>query len=127
VNNHADDATDCLSVVKTGTKVEWGTSGKFKLINTCSYPVEAAWCANTKACEGHAGNLWTIGAGRDYPIFFADESAPDIRVGACRVQSQRTSKVDVVADGRGAGQIDTSHKPPQPAPGVSIMQDHSCD
>lgn len=127
INNHADDATDCLSVVKTGTKVEWGTSGKFKLINTCSYPVEAAWCANTKACEGHAGNLWTIGAGRDYPIFFADESAPDIRVGACRVQSQRTSKVDVVADGRGAGQIDTSHKPPQPAPGVSIMQDHTCD
>jgi hypothetical protein len=127
VNNHADDATDCLSVVKTGTKVEWGTNGKFKLINTCSYPVEAAWCANTKDCESHVGNLWTIGAGRDYPIFFADESAPDIRVGACRIQSQRTSKVDVVADGRGAGQIDTSHKPPQPAPGVSIMQDHSCD
>jgi hypothetical protein len=127
VNNHADDATDCLSVVKTGTKVEWGTNGKFKLINTCSYPVEAAWCANTKDCESHVGNLWTIGAGRDYPIFFADESAPDIRVGACRIQSQRTSKVDVVADGRGAGQIDTSHKPPQPAPGVSIMQDHTCD
>jgi hypothetical protein len=127
VHNHANDATSCLSVVATGTKVEWGAAGKFKLVNTCSYPVQASWCANTSDCQSGHGNLWSIGAGKDYPIFFADASAPDIRVGACRTGSYATSKVDVVANGAGASMVDTAHDAPQPAPGVSIMPNHKCD
>jgi hypothetical protein len=127
LHNHANDATSCLSVVATGTKVEWGASGKFKLVNTCGYPVAASWCANTRDCDSGIGNLWTIGAGKDYPIFFADPAHPDIRVGACRTGAQATNKVDVVANNNGVSMVDTAHDPPQPASGVSIMPGHKCD
>lgn len=87
-HNGANDATNCISVALTGTRVEWGIDGKMRMVNTCEYPVAVSWCANTHDCEGGHGNLWTINPGQEWPIFFVDIDHPDVRIGACRVAPQ---------------------------------------
>jgi len=125
LHNNENDATQCLKVVPTGTRQEWGTNGKFKLVNTCGFPVVASWCANKGECEGNHGSMWSISAGKDYPIFFADPANPFIQVGACRT-AKDSKPIPSEAAMRRAGGFNERHNEPVPAAGVEIMRGHTC-
>ena len=92
------------------------------ITNTCSYPVEVAWCANVRECNGPGGNLWTIGAGRGYPIFFSDEANPYIEISACRTGANAKPLPGPY------GSFSEDHLPPHPAsaPAVHVMTKHIC-
>jgi hypothetical protein len=126
LHNAANDVTQCLQVIPTRVRREWGTSARFRLANRCGFPVEASWCANARECGAGHGNLWTIRANSDYPIFFADPDAPYIRVGGCRTRADRVPLPSDAAINRQGG-IDTRHNDPPAAPGVGIMQGHVCE
>ena len=117
-----NDATPCIRVDATGNKIEWGVEGRYKLVNVCSYPLEVAWCANVKECNGPGGNLWTIDAGKDYPIFFSDETNPYIEVGACLIGATAKPLPGPY------GSFSELHKSPHPssAPGVHQMTKNMC-
>ena len=117
-----NDATPCVRVDATGNKVEWGVEGRYRITNTCSYPVEVAWCANVRECNGPGGNLWTIGAGRGYPIFFSDEANPYIEISACRTGANAKPLPGPY------GSFSEDHLPPHPAsaPAVHVMTKHIC-
>lgn len=119
----ANDMTQCMKVVPTGTRLEWGTSGKFKMINTCSDTVNVSWCANRAECDGDHGNLWTLRPGMEWPIFFADPADPYIRVGACRNMGKPVPPDAQLAR---QGGVSTRHNDPPVAPGVGIMPNHKC-
>ncbi len=126
LHNVLNDATACLRVQPTGVISEWGTEGHYRLYNTCSYPVEASWCANAKECAGGGGNLWKIRAGSYWPVFFADPQKPVIMVGACRTdEAKRPPPSD--ADIARQGGVSEAREAPQPAPGVSLLPSHRCD
>ena len=94
-------------------------------VRACLALGQRAHCQEVGVGERH--DFVVRSGGKDYPIFFADPAHPDIRVGACRTGAQATNKVDVVANNNGVSMVDTAHDPPQPSPGVSIMQGHKCD
>lgn len=58
------DATGCLQVI-------WPKDGRgaARIANSCGYAVEAAWCVVGVDCKPGYTNRWTIGAGRQYPIY----------------------------------------------------------
>jgi len=123
VHNGANDATECVRVEVTGTRVEWGSTGKMRMVNTCSYPVAVLWCANTQQCETTPGNLQTINAGQEWPIFFSDPENPDVRLGACRIGAQAVAAVGP------NGTFTSDHRDPAPgAPaGVRAWTRNTCD
>jgi len=125
IHNRANDATACIRVEPTGAQMEWGIEGRYRLRNSCSYPISASWCANTNECGGNRGNMWTIAPGKDWPIYFADVANPNIQVGACKAGDARQPPLGqqgVERTGFNAGR-DT----PAPAPGVSLLTRHRCD
>lgn len=125
IHNRANDATACIRVEPTGAQMEWGIEGRYRLRNSCSYPISASWCANTDECGGNRGNMWTIAPGKDWPIYFADVANPNIQVGACKAGDARQPPLGqqgVERTGFNAGR-DT----PAPAPGVSLLTRHRCD
>ncbi|MFT3725240.1 MAG: hypothetical protein QM773_16845 [Hyphomonadaceae bacterium] len=126
LHNRENDATDCIKVEPTGVREEWGMEGRFRLRNTCSYPVEASWCANAAECSTGRGNTWKIPASKTWPIFFADPSNPQIGIGACRTGADAKPLASDAAIAV-AGGVNTSHKQPTPAPGVSVMPSHQCE
>lgn len=121
-HNSANDVTACLKVQPTGTRQEWGTSGKMKLVNSCGFPVAASWCANAQDCAGGHGNLWTIDAGKDWPLFFSDPQNPHIEVGGCRTAATASPPPPP-----GAPAPLSKHQDPQPAAGVTFLHNHTCD
>lgn len=125
VHNQANDATGCLKVIPTGVVSEWGIEGRYRLLNTCSYPVEAAWCSSTAECDGGRGNLWTIRPSGGYPIFGGDPDNPDIRVGGCKggdAKAPPLGQQDVERTG-----FSEARAMPVPAPGVSLLSNHRCE
>ncbi len=117
-----NDATPCVRVDATGNKIEWGVEGRYRIVNTCSYPVDVSWCANVRECNGPGGNLWTIRAGKDYPIFFSDETNPYIEISACH-----TGANALPLPGPN-GSFSEAHLPPHPAsaPVVHVMTKNMC-
>lgn len=126
LHNRLNDVTPCLAVDPTGVREEWGMEGRFRIRNTCSFPVEASWCANKKECESGHGSLWKLPPKGTWPIFFADVGNPTIGIGGCRTEE---TKRPLPSDGAiaAAGGINTRHKQPMPYPGVGIMPNHRCD
>lgn len=126
MHNSLNDATSCLKVEPTGVRVEWGIEGRFRLINTCGFPVAASWCANVQECGQGRGNLWTLPPGKDWPIFFADPGNPSIQVGGCRAgQAKRPLPSDAEINRQGG--VSEARSPPVPAPGVSLLTSHRCE
>lgn len=126
LHNRLNDATACLRVQPTGVISEWGMEGHFRLYNTCSFPVEASWCANAEECDSGRGSLWKMRPGSHWPIFFADPLKPRIEVGACRTdEAQRPPPSD--GDIARQGGVSEARDAPQPAPGVSLRAAHRCD
>lgn len=126
LHNRLNDVTPCLAVDPTGVREEWGMEGRFRIRNTCSFPVEASWCANKKECESGHGSLWKLPPKATWPIFFADVANPMIGIGGCRTdETKRPLPSDAAINA--AGGINTSHKQPMPYPGVAIMPGHRCD
>ena len=126
LHNRANDVTPCLAVDPTGVREEWGIEGRYRIRNTCSFPVEAAWCANKKECSTGRGNRWTIGPKKTWPIYFADIANPEIGIGGCRTEDKRAALPSDAAISA-AGGIQTAHKSPMPFPGVTIMPGHRCE
>jgi len=126
LHNRLNDVTPCLAVDPTGVREEWGMEGRFRIRNTCSFPVEASWCANKKECESGRGSLWKLPPKGTWPIFFADVANPVIGIGGCRTEEDRRPLPSDAAIAA-AGGINTSHKQPMPYPGVSAMPNHRCD
>lgn len=126
VHHAANDMTQCLKVEATGAREEWGMAGRFRIKNTCGSAVRASWCANEMECSSGHGNLWTIPAGSDWPIFFADPNNPFIRVGGCKVASESVPLPSDAALAR-AGGLYSRHSEPPSAPGVGSMPGHSCE
>lgn len=126
LHNRANDATACLKVEKTGVTSEWGIEGRYRLVNSCGYPVEASWCANTAECFSGRGNLWTIRAGGDYPIFFGDPTNPDIQVGGCKAGAAKEAPL-AQQPGINQSGVNEAREMPAPAPGVSLLTNHRCE
>jgi hypothetical protein len=126
IHNNANDATQCLKVEPTSVRSEWGIQGRFRLINTCNFPVEASWCANELECTSGHGNLWTLRGGTDWPIFFASLTSPMIRVGACKALWAKQPFPSEAALARTGG-INARHNYPPSAPGVGRMTGHLCE
>ncbi len=125
VHNRANDATACIRVEPTGVQQEWGIEGRYRLRNTCGYPISASWCANGAECALGRGNLWTIRAGGEWPIFFADPTRPHIQVGACKAGEARQPPLGQ-QNVEQAG-FSEDRDLPAPAPGVSLLMNHRCD
>jgi hypothetical protein len=126
MHNSLNDATACLRVEPTGARTEWGIEGRYRLINSCDYPVSASWCANTRECETGRGNLWTIRPRGGYPIFFADPANPQIQVGGCREgEGKRPWPSDAALNRQGG--VSEARAQPIPAVGVSLLLSHRCD
>ncbi len=70
-HNPANDATACITVQQDG-------NGR-RLVNTCGYAIETAWCIAETEC-GRSGNLWTIAAGGRWPV----SNEGTVRYAACR-------------------------------------------
>lgn len=123
-HNGANDATECMRVFPTETKLEWGINGKVEMINTCPYPVSVTWCANERECNGGAGSTWILRAGQQWPIFFADPVNTNIRIGACRIGANATPTPQP-----GQPLPPDRHLPPAAgsAPGVEPMTNNYCD
>ncbi len=102
---------------------EWGIEGRYRLVNTCGYPVEASWCANKTECDTGRGNLWSILPNNSWPIFFA---GAEIKVGGCKAGDAK-QPLPSDADIAQAGGINESHQQPMPYPGVSVMPGHRCE
>lgn len=126
LHNRENDATDCVRVEPTGVRQEWGMEGRYRIVNTCGYPIEASWCANSEECGAGRGNTWKIPANGKWPIFFADPTNPEIGVGACRTGAQAKPLPSDAAIAA-AGGVNTSHLQPAPQPGVGAMQNHRCE
>lgn len=127
MHNRLNDATACLKVEPTGARQEWGIEGRYRLVNTCGYPVEASWCANKTECDTGRGNLWTIPPNNNWPIFFAGAGGPlDIKVGGCKAGDAK-QPLPSDAEIAQAGGINESHQQPTPYPGVSVMPSHRCE
>lgn len=126
LHNRLNDVTPCLAVDPTGVREEWGMEGRFRIRNTCSFPVEASWCANKTECDAGRGSLWKLPPKGTWPIFFADVANPTIGIGGCRTEEDRQPLPSDAAIAA-AGGINTSHKQPIPSPGVSAMPNHRCD
>lgn len=126
VHNRANDATACLKVEPTGVVSEWGIEGRFRLVNTCSHPVEASWCANTAECSEGRGSTWTIRPRGDYPIFFADADNPTIGVGACKAGDAKQPPLGEQREVARTG-FSEARDLPQQAKGVTLLQTHRCE
>ncbi|ALL14304.1 hypothetical protein [Caulobacter henricii] len=126
LHNSLNDATACLRVQPTGVRTEWGIEGRYRLINTCDYPVSASWCANTRECELKRGNLWTIRPRGGYPIYFADLANPQIQIGGCR-EGDGKRPLPSDADLSRQGGVSEARAQPIPAVGVSLLPSHRCD
>lgn len=126
LHRNANDATQCLQVERTGTQVEWGIEGRFRIINRCDYQIEASWCANTAECTQGFGSTWKLNPGVDWPIYFSDPDRPFIRVGACRTEANRISLPSDAAL-RQPGAVNSRHNDPPAALGVARMQSHICE
>lgn len=126
LHNRLNDVTPCLAVDPTGVREEWGMEGRYRIRNTCSFPVEASWCANKSECTTGRGSTWKLPPKGVWPIFFADLANPQIGIGGCRTEENR---IPLPSDAAlsAAGGINTSHKPPIPYPGVTILPGHRCD
>ncbi len=126
LHRNANDATQCLQVERTGTQVEWGIEGRFRIVNRCNYQVEASWCANTSECTQGFGSTWKLDPGFDWPIYFSDPDSPFIRVGGCRTEANR---IPLPSDAalRQPGAVNTRHNDPLVTPGVGRMQGHICE
>ncbi len=74
------DATGCLQVI-------WPKDGRgaARLANSCGYAVEATWCVVGVDCKPGYSNLWTIGAGRQYPVYgTGDGQTHRVEYAACK-------------------------------------------
>lgn len=125
VHNRANDATACIAVEPTGVQMEWGMEGRYRLRNTCSYPIDASWCANISECGGSRGSSWTISPGKDWPIYFADITNPFIQVGACKAGDAKQPPLG--QQGVEHTGFNATRDQPAPAPGVSLLSSHRCD
>lgn len=126
VHNRANDATACLKVEPTGVISEWGIEGRFRLINSCGYPVEASWCANNAECSTGRGSTWTIRGGGNYPIFFADADNPNIAVGGCKAGEAKQPPLGEQPGINRTG-FSEARDMPQAAAGVTLMPNHRCE
>lgn len=126
VHNRANDATACLKVEPTGVISEWGIEGRFRLINSCGYPVEASWCANNTECSTGRGSTWTIRGGGNYPIFFADADNPNIAVGGCKAGEAKQPPLGEQPGINRTG-FSEARDMPQAAAGVTLMTNHRCE
>lgn len=125
IHNRANDATACIRVEPTGAQMEWGIEGRYRLRNNCSYPISASWCANSAECGAGRGNLWTIGSGKDWPIYFADLTNPNIQVGACKAGTAREPPLGQQNVERTG--FNAARDQPAPAPGISLLPNHRCE
>lgn len=73
-------AMDCVKLV-TISKGDSSTTGLGNrvLSNQCNGPVQVGWCYVGGECERGAGNSWTIGPQRSWPV----SAVKEIRWGAC--------------------------------------------
>lgn len=72
-------AMACVKLVDLAPGNSSVSGGGRVLSNQCSGPVEVAWCSMGGECERNAGNMWTIQAGRSWPV----DREHEIRWGAC--------------------------------------------
>ena len=77
-HNPANDATACITVQQQ--------SNVRRLVNTCGYPIETAWCIWESEC-GRAGNVYTIPAGGGWPV----QAGGTVRFAACRNRNSITT------------------------------------
>ncbi len=124
IHNRANDATGCIRVEPTGVKMEWGTEGRYRMRNNCSYPIAASWCSNANECSQNRGNLWTIAPGTTWPIFFADPSAPNIQIGACKAGDAKQPPLGHQPVERLG--FNEAREQPVPTLGVSLIPSHIC-
>lgn len=126
VHNRENDATPCVKVEPTGVRAEWGMEGRFRIRNTCDFPIEASWCANTDECSRGAGSTWTLKPYGEWPIFFAETGYTRIEVGACRAGDAKFPPRSTEEIAR-AGGLNEQHLQPMPYPGLSTMPGHRCE
>ncbi len=126
MHNSLNDATSCIRVLPTGVRYEWGIEGRFRLLNTCGYPVSVSWCANKDECENNRGGLWNIYPGRSWPIYGGDATNPYIQLGACK-EGDAKQPLPPDADISKAGGISEARQLPVPSPGVGLLPSHRCD
>lgn len=74
-HNTDNDAVACLELLTL--------NGAGSLRNNCAFTVEAVWCVENHDCNPSYSNMWSIGAGRLYPVFGSRDGG-QIHWGACR-------------------------------------------
>lgn len=82
IHNPRMDAKACVKLTQGTTRNGANISGNWQMSNICNFPIEFFWCEANVECNrlnGNAGNTWTIGVGRGWPL-----SGHDFRWGACK-------------------------------------------
>jgi hypothetical protein len=74
------DAKDCVIIAQVSQGDSAVSGGGKVLANQCGETVEVFWCAIGPECDNERGNMWTLGAGRSWPI----SAKNDYHYGACR-------------------------------------------
>lgn len=123
VHNRANDATACMLVEPAGAGMAWGIEGRYRVVNTCAYAIEAKWCANATECRDGQGISWVVPANAQWPIYFVDPANPLIQVGACRREGSASGGGGLKIYNPG---VDETRQLPQPAPGVTLLSWHRC-
>lgn len=72
-------ALACVSLVDLASGNSSMSGGGRVLSNQCGGPVEVAWCSMGGECQKGAGNMWTVQAGRSWPV----DREHEVRWGAC--------------------------------------------
>ncbi len=73
-------AMDCVQLVEL-TKADSSTSGGGRVLsNQCEVAVEITWCYVDTECTNGLGAMWTVAAGRSWPV----SAEREIRWAACR-------------------------------------------
>ncbi len=123
VHNRANDATACMLVEPAGAGMAWGIEGRYRVVNTCAYAIDANWCANVTECRDGLGISWSIPANAQWPIYFVDPANPFIQVGAGRRENRASGGGGLKIYNPG---VDETRQLPQPAPGVTLLSWHRC-
>lgn len=75
-----EDARHCIRFTNLGTGDAAIHGGNKVMTNTCSYTIEAFWCAIGPECDKDIGSTWTLGPNRSWQV----SAKQDYRWGACR-------------------------------------------
>ena len=72
-------AMACVGIKSLASKDSTMSNGRRIIVNNCESTVEVGWCYVDTECSRDFGNLWTLGAGRSWPV----SATREIRFGAC--------------------------------------------